>query len=136
MEKDHKLYDKGKPVELIELQGEISHDGHRYQIARERVTSGSEYTSIKLYNAGGKFIKRLMIHDECRIQIGRLLIDPNDPSVLGQLIRSCQGKGVWRTVFLEYVASRWDEIAKENIKIKEEGEHAENRRAEIHQPIP
>lgn len=77
MNKDHKLYDRGQPPKLIDALGEVAHNGRTYKVAREQVATGEIYLSIKLYNATGKFIKRLMIDEDIAAKIGVILIDKN-----------------------------------------------------------
>ena len=69
MEAKHKLYDKGKKVEVLEELGEVVHNGRTYKLARERMTFGREYISIKLYNEKGRFIKRFAIDPDAVLPI-------------------------------------------------------------------
>jgi hypothetical protein len=77
MKTAHKLYDRGQPPKLIDALGEVTHNGRTYKVAREQVATGEIYLSIKLYNATGKFIKRLMIDEDIAAKIGLILIDKN-----------------------------------------------------------
>ena len=72
MNVDHKLYDKGKTVHVDAVIGEVKHNGRTYRVLDESVDAGP-YRSIRLYNATGKFIKRLMIDPEAASEVGRLL---------------------------------------------------------------
>jgi hypothetical protein len=111
-----KRYDNGKPVTVLEDLGEVKYEGRKYKVAKEQVSSGATYISIKLYNALGKFIKRLMIDEGCAPEIGYILRDPKDRTDLGPVIRAVQNRQLSKHDFLQYVGARWDEIAEENVK--------------------
>ena len=56
---------KYQKPKLVQHLGEVEHNGITYRVVRERIPdTGDEYIAIKLYNAKGKFIKRLMIEPE------------------------------------------------------------------------
>lgn len=75
MDVNHKLYDKGKKVEVLEEIGlVVSPDGRTYKIVRERVSAGIEYISLKLYNEANHFIKRFMIDQDVAGAIGEILV--------------------------------------------------------------
>lgn len=66
-----------KVEKIIDL-GEAKHNGRTYKVTRERIVdTGDEYISIKLYNARGKFIKRMMLDDEVCFDIGIILAELN-----------------------------------------------------------
>jgi hypothetical protein len=81
--------ERGKhKVKLVLKLGEVTHDGRSYKVQRERIVdTGDEYTSIKLYNAKGKFIKRFMIDQEVTKDIGQLLNWANT-SILDAIIEA------------------------------------------------
>lgn len=61
-------------LELVRRLGEVKHNGRTYRVERERlIETGQEYTSIKLYNETGKFIKRFAIEPEVAPDIGQIL---------------------------------------------------------------
>ncbi len=67
--------ERGKhKLELIVELGEVSWYGRKYKICREKVVdTGDVYTSIKLYNDKGKFIKRFMIDTAITSEVAQLL---------------------------------------------------------------
>jgi hypothetical protein len=62
MEKQRAGFKFGKHrTEVIEEYGCVEHKGRKYKFVRVKTQEGLEYVAMRLYNAGGKFIKQLMI---------------------------------------------------------------------------
>lgn len=65
--------EKGK-LQLVRRIGQRQHKGRTYRVEREcLIETGQEYTSIKLYNERGKFIKRFAMEPEVAPDIGQIL---------------------------------------------------------------
>lgn len=56
-------------VEVIHQIAHYSYNGRTYKLLRVRISDGSEYISLRLYNKSGKFIKQMMVEPEVAGQI-------------------------------------------------------------------
>ena len=61
-------------LNVVEVLGQVEHDGRAYVVAKVQTHDGLPYISIRLYNATGKFIKQLLMEPAIAPAIGELLV--------------------------------------------------------------